>query len=480
MEKRHVIRHQVLVEGRSQRSVAKTLGVDRKTVRKYVATINPRHEYKKREKPVAAVAIPMMEEILAEWSNRTTKKQRITGARLHRELRARGVSVGLTLVRDYLRSKRASTKETMIPLIWSAGDAAQVDFFEVTVDEGGRRRKAWMFVMRLMFSKRDFIRLYDHADLATVRDAHVRAFETFGYVPQRIVYDNLSPVVRRILHNQQRQLTPGFLALVGHYLFEPSFARPGTGHDKGGVEARGKGIRLSYLTPIPGGNDLDDINAQVDVLVKQETKWRSKWSTETASMLPLPAAPFEPRIAVSLSVYGNSKVRHNNAWYSVPSRWLQPEVTALIGAAEVTLKCGDEETTHRRVAPGENAIRYSHYLPELSKKPQAVRQVIGALLPELEPTFADLWRLLVDSHGPHDAARVFAKVLKAVVDHGQVAVSQALGRATSSDELMRIAGLYAHDDRVAVAVPESLSGFVVEAADVKSLSLWMTTEGGHA
>jgi len=33
---------------------------------------------------------------------------------------------------------------------------------------------------------------------------------------------------------QERELTERFLALVSHYLFEPSFARPGEGHDKGG------------------------------------------------------------------------------------------------------------------------------------------------------------------------------------------------------------------------------------------------------
>jgi DNA-binding transcriptional regulator LsrR (DeoR family) len=36
MDQVHVIRHQVLVEGRSQRQVAKEFGISRLTVRKYV------------------------------------------------------------------------------------------------------------------------------------------------------------------------------------------------------------------------------------------------------------------------------------------------------------------------------------------------------------------------------------------------------------------------------------------------------------
>ena len=41
MDQVHVIRHQVLVEGRSQRRVAKEFGMSRLTVRKYVAEAVP-------------------------------------------------------------------------------------------------------------------------------------------------------------------------------------------------------------------------------------------------------------------------------------------------------------------------------------------------------------------------------------------------------------------------------------------------------
>jgi hypothetical protein len=72
----------------------------------------------------------------------------------------------------------------------------------------------------------------------------------------------------RILVGGERTLTPRFAALASHYLVEPCFCRPGVGHDKGGVEARGKAIRLQALVPIPSGATLDAINtallAQLD------------------------------------------------------------------------------------------------------------------------------------------------------------------------------------------------------------------------
>ncbi len=58
-------------------------------------------------------------------------------------------------------------------------------------------------------------------------------------------------------------MTGPFQALVSHYLFEPCFARPGEGHDKGGVEARGKAIRLQHLTPIPCGKSLAAVSQAV-------------------------------------------------------------------------------------------------------------------------------------------------------------------------------------------------------------------------
>src|SRR6185295_15590004 len=137
---------------------------------------------------------------------------------------------------------------------------AEVDFFEVLVDLDGARRKAWLFLMRLMYSGRDFAWIYERQDQVSFLDGHVRAFAHLGGVPARIAYDNLRAAVTRILVGGERALTARFQALASHYLFEPCFCRPGEGHDKGGVEARGKALRRQALVPIPSGPTLDTIN----------------------------------------------------------------------------------------------------------------------------------------------------------------------------------------------------------------------------
>ena len=248
----HVVRHKVLVEGRSQRAVARELGLARVTVRKYLEEAVPvRKETAPRARPVWDVVGPRVEALLAESAQWTGGKQQLTATRLHELLVAEGHRVGVTLVKEAVAEWKRQRREVFVPLTYRPGDLAEVDFFEVLVDLDGTRRKAWLFLMRLMYSGRDFAWIYERQDQISFLDGHVRAFAHFEGVPGRIAYDNLRAAVVRILVGGERALTARFAALASHYLVEPCFCRPGEGHDKGGVEARGKALRRQALVPIP-------------------------------------------------------------------------------------------------------------------------------------------------------------------------------------------------------------------------------------
>ena len=72
MDQVHVIRHKVLVDGRSQRQVAKEFGISRVTVRKYVEGAAPvRREAGPRARPVWEQVGPRIEALLGRtfgWS----------------------------------------------------------------------------------------------------------------------------------------------------------------------------------------------------------------------------------------------------------------------------------------------------------------------------------------------------------------------------------------------------------------------------
>lgn len=94
----HVVRHKVLVEGRSQRQVAKELGIARDTVRKYLTESIPiRKEKAPRPRPVWDAVRERVETLLTESGQWTGGKQRLTATRLHELLVAEGKQVGVTV-----------------------------------------------------------------------------------------------------------------------------------------------------------------------------------------------------------------------------------------------------------------------------------------------------------------------------------------------------------------------------------------------
>jgi len=165
MDQVHVVRHKVLVEGRSQRQVAKELGIARETVRKYLTEAIPiRKETQPRARPVWEAVRGRVDTLLAESAHWTAGKQRLTATRLHELLVAEGHRVGVTLVKEAVAEWKRRRREVFIPLTYRPGDLAEVDFFEVLVDIEGTRRKAWLFLMRLMYSGRDFAWIYERQD----------------------------------------------------------------------------------------------------------------------------------------------------------------------------------------------------------------------------------------------------------------------------------------------------------------------------
>ncbi len=217
-----------------------------------------------------------------------------------------------------------------MPLTYRPGDLAEVDFFEVLVDVDGTRRKAWLFLMRLMYSGRDFAWIYERQDQVSFLDGHVRAFAHFDGVPARVAYDNLRAAVVRILVGGARTLTPRFAALASHYLLEACFCRPGEGHDKGGVEARGKAVRQQALVPIPVGPTLAVINAALLAQMDARLDTRARCDRpDHRRALRRGAAPcfgaaprrLRPEATTFATVSPRALVRLEGAVYSVPSRW---------------------------------------------------------------------------------------------------------------------------------------------------------------
>jgi transposase len=475
MDQVFVVRHKVLVEGRSAREVAHELGLSRNTVRRYVEGAEPVRKPGERPRPVLESVRARINAILADSPRWTGGKQRLTATQLHRMLVAEGRRVGVTLVKECVAEWKRQRQEVFVPLVYRAGDLGEVDFFEVLVDVAGQRRKAWMFVMRLMHSGRDFAWLYERQDQVSFLDGHVRAFAHFGGVPLRQLYDNLKPAVAKVLVGAERKLAARFEALAAHYVFEPCFARPRTGHDKGGVEARGKGIRWEHLVPIPAGDSLHAISRElVDRLDRRAAERRDaegrtildRFADEVGRMLPLPAHAFRPHSVVLAAASRRSVVKVQGAVYSVPCEWAGLDVTVHIGATEIEIVGPSGREIHPRLRFGQRSVRYRHYVRELSRKPQALRQVADELMVELGDPFASAWRLLVDQQGAKQAARAFAQVLKGLEQHGEKVAAERISAALVRGEPLHLALVQAPSEVIVAgeSLPATLQGVEVAAA----------------
>ena len=112
MDQVHVVRHKVLVEGRTQRAVARELGLSRVTVQKYLAQAAPvRHEAQPRPRPVWRGGRAADRGAAGGVAAVDGAKQRLTATRLHGLLRAEGHDVGVTLVKAAVAEWKRQRRE---------------------------------------------------------------------------------------------------------------------------------------------------------------------------------------------------------------------------------------------------------------------------------------------------------------------------------------------------------------------------------
>ncbi|MGA3354806.1 MAG: hypothetical protein ABSD85_16735 [Acidimicrobiales bacterium] len=175
------IRHKVLVNGVSKRSVCREYGLGWWTLYKILTHPEP-PGYRvsaERSRPKLGEFLGVIDEIL-EADKTAPVKQRHTARRIFERLRDEyGYSGGITQLREAVTQAKAYSKEVFVPLSHPPGHA-QFDFGEATVEIAGERRKAALAVMTLPYSDAYFLSAYPRECTETFHAGHQAAFSFYG------------------------------------------------------------------------------------------------------------------------------------------------------------------------------------------------------------------------------------------------------------------------------------------------------------
>jgi transposase len=212
-------------QGLSVSAIARQVGVDRKTVRTYIAKGLEPPAYKKRSPAPSLVDRfePYLRERLAAYPALTVR-------RLLREIKDRGFPGSYSVVRDRVRDIRPARSAGFEARFETPpGEQAQVDFarFEVEfADEPGVKRIVWLFSMVLGYSRLIWARFVLHQDLQSVLRCHIAALDAIRGAPRTILYDRMKTAVigedvdGLVVYNR------ALVDLARHYGFQPRAYRP--------------------------------------------------------------------------------------------------------------------------------------------------------------------------------------------------------------------------------------------------------------
>jgi transposase len=460
--------------GRSQSEIAASLGVDRKTVKKYVspalaAGVSPGD----RARPKSE-----WEQLVRGWfpGLADTRLRQITWPEFdrHRDLIAELLAAGVTKATIWQRlrdehgvvASAASLKRwiaatlpeqgvrervTVLREDPPAGAEAQIDYGFLgswTDPVGGRRRRVWAFVMLLSFSRHVFVRPVLTMDQHAWTAAHVAGFEFFGGVPARLVPDNLrTGVDRSDLYDPK--INRSYAELAEHYgtLIDPARARKPK--DKPRVERQMPYVRDSFWRGRTFGS-LQQMQAEAEYWCREVAARRSSRplggaqpgavfaAAEADELGPLPRNQFVLARWSTATVGPDIHVKVGRALYSVPWRHIGQRVDARATATSVQIFARGDDGVSQLIAthPVSTSARLkrtelAHYPPEkiafrmrtpvwcrtrASEIGQNTTAVIGELL-----AVNALFRLraaqgvlgLADKHGPARLERAAGKALAA-------------------------------------------------------------------
>lgn len=350
---------------KNKTEIARLTGHDWKTVAKVIKNL---------EKGIETPEYKPRETLIDDHRNKVLEllEKDLSAVRIHEELLREEFKGSYSTVRRYI-AKLKRKENIFVRIHTEPGEEAQVDFgyLGMTPDDSGKRKKTWIFNMRLSYSRLDYYqKVYDQKVETFVR-CHVNAFEFFGGVPQYVKIDNLkAAILEASFYEPIYQQT--YKDFADYYNFKPLPCRVASPNDKGKVESGIKFVKGNFFKgrAITGSNDFDiklrkwntDKNLRIHGTTRK-VPYEVFVEEEKTSLSPLPPSRFILSKISTRKVYHDCHIYVDYNYYSVPYQYVGKTVDIEIGDKLLKVFYRQEQIAlHKRITDrGKFSTVASHY-----------------------------------------------------------------------------------------------------------------------
>lgn len=352
--------------GLTKAQIARELGLDVKTVRKYLRMSYDDFKSSESYKRMYIRLLDPYESKVSEWLD---EHPELSSSQVHDWLRERHPDlpdVNSKTVYNFVKYVRA--KYNIEKPVLSGprqyerieetafGEYAQVDFGEMWMqDESKRKVKVYFFVMVLCRSRKKYVWFSKSpftSNLAIY--AHEKAFEYYGGKPKKIIYDQDAVLI----HDENLGdyvLTKSFNAYVNQAHFQCIFCRKADPESKGKVENAVKYVKYNFLR----GRTF----VSIDQLNDEGVRWLSRtanglphhgtkqvpdevFSEEKEHLTPYYGKPDMPQKGMAMyKIHRNNAISYRGCEYSLPSGSYKNQSSFVwVDVNDSTLEIYDGET----------------------------------------------------------------------------------------------------------------------------------------
>ncbi|MGD9034565.1 MAG: IS21 family transposase [Desulfobacteraceae bacterium] len=312
--------HRLHNEGLSQKKIAATLHIDRKTVRKFLNDPHPKRPPIKR----ASKLDPFKEQIdkflaIDPMASATVILQRIT---------SRGYDGGITILKDYLRTLRGNfkKKKPFIRFESLPGEQCQVDWGHFgSIAYGDTNRKLYCLAVIECYSRLLYLEFTHSQRQETLHRGMLNAFRFFKGTTKQLVTDNMLTAVTERVGSLIR-FNEAFLDFLRPFAIVPRACNPQSPHEKGKVEKGAIHYIRHNFWPLRSFTDLRDLQSQADHWRDTVANVRTHGTTgqrpierfQPQTLRPLPEFLPDCRDTAPAKVYSDFSVRFDANTYTVP------------------------------------------------------------------------------------------------------------------------------------------------------------------